>query len=162
MVIYPFLGRIWCRYARKMWSKAYTIDVCVPNSPFPPLSTYPLKSNKTTTTINLYHSVCPFMIYGEWAQETLKKVLPDVKLRKWPQSITNGYVLFSGLVYIVVCVRCGGLLQGRLATWCMLISNISPTTNKYKQQTGGAPGSCMGCSPPFSTGRRYVRLFVCM
>ena len=35
-------------------------------------------------------SVCPFMVYGEWAQETLKKVIPATKLRKWPQSITNG------------------------------------------------------------------------
>lgn len=162
MVIYPFLGRIWCRYARKMWSKAYTIDVCVPNSPFPPLSTYPLKPNKTTTTINLYHSVCPFMIYGEWAQETLKKVLPDVKLRKWPQSITNGYVLFSGLVYTSLCVCAVWWAVAGTAGY-MVHAHLKHIPNhKQIQTTGGVPGSCMGCSPPFSTGRRYVRLFVCM
>jgi hypothetical protein len=37
----------------------------------------------------IWCSVCPFMIYGEWAQNTLKKVFPTYKLKKWPKSITQ-------------------------------------------------------------------------
>ena len=78
------------------------------------------------------------MIYGEWAQETLKKVLPDVKLRKWPQSITNGYVLFSGLVYIVVCV-CGVVgccRDGWLHGACSSQTYPQPQTNTNNKQVG--------------------------
>jgi hypothetical protein len=103
MVIYPFLGRIWCRRVFCIHIRAciYMYIVCVDThtyiytnlltsdpilNPLTHAHNHPSKNTQK-------HSVCPFMVWGEWAQETLKKVVPDVKLRKWPQSITHGCVL---------------------------------------------------------------------
>ncbi|EWM25604.1 nitrogen assimilation regulatory protein, partial [Nannochloropsis gaditana] len=122
----------------------------------------------------IWCSVCPFMIYGEWAQETLKKVFPTFKLKKWPQFITQKwgpwflYGLFVAILYweelwdlpqnaalsawLLLLITGGAVvtsLQYEKRLWCASLCPIGGMNGMFAKlsllSVRTEPGLCQSC-----------------